>query len=119
MVLFTNSLPIIYLQMWLNEKPDLTQFASQQIPQDVQLDVTNAVASKKQRATDTIYVGKSHKKSPNEAVAEAMVGFLKVKRQKTGALNSNLTASLGVELQMFMHVQSALKKMSCWRSRYQ
>jgi hypothetical protein len=43
---FTNSLPIIYLQMWLNKKPNLTQFISRKIPQDVQLDSTNSVASK-------------------------------------------------------------------------
>jgi len=39
--------------MWLNEKPDLTHFVSQQIPQDVQLDTSNAMAPKKQRASDT------------------------------------------------------------------
>jgi hypothetical protein len=29
---FTRSLPIIYLQMWLNEKTNLTQFVSWQVP---------------------------------------------------------------------------------------
>jgi hypothetical protein len=33
---FTNSLSIIYLQIWLNEKPNLAQSISRQIPQDVQ-----------------------------------------------------------------------------------
>jgi hypothetical protein len=35
---FTNSLSIIYLHMWLNEKPNLTSLVSRQIPLDVQLD---------------------------------------------------------------------------------
>ncbi len=35
---FTNSLPIIYLHMWLNEQPLLTSFVSHKIPDGVQLD---------------------------------------------------------------------------------
>jgi hypothetical protein len=38
---FTNSLPIIYLRMWLNDKPQLASFVSRQIPSDVQLDTGN------------------------------------------------------------------------------
>jgi hypothetical protein len=38
---FTNSLPIIYLRMWLNDKPQITSFVSQQIPPDVLLDTGN------------------------------------------------------------------------------
>ncbi len=43
---FTNSLPMIYLRMWLTEKPKLTKFVSWQIPKDVQLNTTNSVAFK-------------------------------------------------------------------------
>ncbi|MFN9979750.1 MAG: hypothetical protein ACK53Y_07545, partial [bacterium] len=43
---FTNSLPIIYLKMWLNDKPQLTSFVSPQIPPNVQLDASNKESSK-------------------------------------------------------------------------
>jgi len=98
--------------MWLNEKPDLTQFVSPQIPQDVQLDTTNAMASKKRRASDTSSLcksNKSQKKSPNEDVAEALIGYIKTKEAKT--INpGNMTESLGAELQTFMRAQSAMEK---------
>jgi hypothetical protein len=75
------------------------------------------VASKK-RASDTTSVGKSQKISPNEAVTEAIIGYMKVK--EAAALNPrNMTKSLGVELQTFMHTQSTMEKMSYKRSRHQ
>lgn len=78
-------------------KPNLTEVVSPQIPQDVQLDTTNSVASKNGRASDTNYAGKNQKKSPNEAVAEAIVGYMKMKEAE--ALNPrNMTESLVVEL---------------------
>jgi hypothetical protein len=98
--------------MWLNEKPDLTQFVSPQIPQDVQLDTTNAMASKKRRASDTSSLcksNKSQKKSPNEAVAEALIGYIKMKEAET-VNPKNMTESLGAELQTFMRAQSAMEK---------
>jgi hypothetical protein len=106
---FMNNLPIIYLQMWLNEKPDLTQFVSWQIPQETQLDTSNAVASKKQRASDSRSVSRRHKKSTNEAVAEAIVGYMKVK-EATTLHPSNMTEALGVMLKTFMHAQSTIEK---------
>jgi valyl-tRNA synthetase len=109
---FTNSLPIIYLQIWLNEKPDLTHFVSRQIPQDVQLDTSNSMASKKQRASDTSSQCKSiksQKKSPNEAVAEALIGYIKTKEAET-VNPRNMIESLGAELQTFMRAQSTMEK---------
>ncbi|MFO0446804.1 MAG: hypothetical protein ACK524_17960 [Planctomyces sp.] len=109
---FTNSLPILYLRMWLNEKPDLTHFVSRQIPQDVQLDTSNAMASKKRRASDTssqCKSNKSQKKSPNEAVAEALIGYIQTKEAE--AVNPrNMTETLGAELQTFMRAQSTMEK---------
>jgi hypothetical protein len=90
--------------MWLTKKQNLKLFVSRQIPQDVELDTTNSVASKTQRASDTTCVGRSQKKSLNEAVAEAIIGYLEVKEAE--ALNpKNKPKSLGVELQTFMHAQ--------------
>ncbi len=31
---FMNNLPIVYLRMWLNEKPQMTSFISQRIPDE-------------------------------------------------------------------------------------
>jgi hypothetical protein len=39
---FTNSLPTVYLSLWLNEKPNLTSFVSRQIPAGVQCDSAKA-----------------------------------------------------------------------------
>ncbi len=44
---FTNSLPIVYLLMWLNEKPNLTSFVSHQIPADIQCDSAKADGNQK------------------------------------------------------------------------
>jgi len=48
---FTNSLPIIYLRMWRNERPLLTTFVSRKIPDGIQLDTMKAEA-KKRSASD-------------------------------------------------------------------
>jgi hypothetical protein len=79
---FMNSLPIIYLHKWLNENPNLTSFVSRQILPNVQLDTGNVNASKKWRASDGSVSAKSKKnakKSPNEQVAEALIGYIKAK----------------------------------------
>jgi hypothetical protein len=46
---FTNSLPIIYLCMWLNEKPNLTSFVSRQVPPDAQLVNSRLVGCQKKK----------------------------------------------------------------------
>jgi len=116
---FTNSLPIIYLRMLLNEKPDLTHFVSWQIPQDVQLDTSNAMASKKWRASDTssqCKSNKSQKKSPNEAVAEALIGYIKMKETET-VNPRNMTESLGAELQTFVRAQSTMENIDLLKKK--
>ncbi len=51
---FTNSLPIIYLRMWLSKKTNLTSFVSHQIPADVQCDSAKADGNqKKRKASDS------------------------------------------------------------------
>jgi hypothetical protein len=107
-----QAVPIIYLLMWLNEKPDLTHFVSWQILQDVQLDTSNDMASKKRRASDTSFQcksNKSQKKSPNEAVAEALIGYIQTKEAKA-VYPRNMTETLGAELQTFMRAQSTVEK---------
>jgi hypothetical protein len=48
---FTNSLPIVYLRMWLNERPLLTSFVSRKIPDGIQLDTARAASTKKRLAS--------------------------------------------------------------------
>jgi hypothetical protein len=63
---FTNSLPIINLRMWLNEKPNL--FVAR-------------LQKKERRAILLVLVLKNNKqrKSPSETTAEAIAGLVKVK----------------------------------------
>ena len=43
---FTNSIVIVYLRLWLNEKPGLTNFVSRHLPAELQIDsMTGAAAS--------------------------------------------------------------------------
>jgi hypothetical protein len=42
---FTNSIVIIYLRLWLNEKPGLTGFVSRELPAAIQIDSMNAPSS--------------------------------------------------------------------------
>jgi hypothetical protein len=54
---FMHSLPIVYLCMWLNEKPSLTSFISCQISVDVQCDSAKADGNqKKLKASDSISI---------------------------------------------------------------
>ncbi len=109
---FTNSLPIIYLRMWLNEKPNLTSFISRQIPMDVQFDTSNTDASKKRKASDTstsAINNKSNKKSPNEQMADAIIGYIKVK-EAVAVQPNNMSHSLSVEMEQFMQSQLSKEK---------
>jgi hypothetical protein len=48
---FTNSLPIVYLHMRLNEQPLLTSFVSHKIPDGIQLDTAAKGSNKKRLAS--------------------------------------------------------------------
>jgi hypothetical protein len=110
---FTNSLPIIYLRMWLNEKPNLTSFVSRQIPPDVQLDTAVSEDSRKKRkASDTISVSSKNskgKKSPSETIAEAIAGLVKVKELELAQPRSTADF-LVVDLKHIMESQSTKER---------
>ncbi len=42
---FTNSVVMIYLHLWLNERPGLTGFVSRHIPDEFQVDTLTAPAA--------------------------------------------------------------------------
>jgi hypothetical protein len=46
---FTNSLPIVYLRMWLNERPNMTSFISRKIQDECQLDTSDNATGKKRK----------------------------------------------------------------------
>ncbi len=84
---FTNSLLIIYLRMWLNERPLLTTFVSRKIPDGIQLDTMQAEA-KKRSASDRDSKksdGKTQKKSPSESIADAFISFVKIRKSEYSA----------------------------------
>jgi len=96
----------------LNEKPNLTSFVSRQTPPDVQLDTGNVSASKKGRASDSSVSANSNKntkKSHNEQVAEALISYIEAK-ESAAVQPENISYSLHVELEGFMHSQSAKEK---------
>ncbi len=54
---FTNSIVVIYLRLWLNERPGLNGFVSRQLPDTIQVDSMQAPgalpAAKQQSALDS------------------------------------------------------------------
>jgi hypothetical protein len=60
---FTNSVVIIYLRLWLNERPGLTGFESRQLPDTIQVDSMQAPAAtsaiKQQSASEASRLHKS------------------------------------------------------------
>jgi len=109
---FTNSLPIIYLRMWLNERPLLTTFVSRKIPDGIQLDTMKAEA-KKRSASDrdsTKSDGKKQKKSPSESIADAFISFVKIKEEEAATHPQNIMDSLGGELKSVLRSQAVKEK---------
>jgi len=109
---FTNSVPIIYLRMWLNERPLLTMFVSQKVPDGIQLDTMKAEA-KKRSALDrdsTKSDGKKQKKSPSESIADAFISFVKIKEEEATAHPQNIMDSLGGELKSVLRSQAVKEK---------
>jgi hypothetical protein len=71
---FTNSLPEIYLRMWLNEnKPHMTSFVSHKIPDEFQLATTES---------------KTKQKSTLESIAEAFTSFVQLRHKDQETVSS-------------------------------
>ncbi len=65
-------------------------------------------ASKKLRVSDSSVSAKnnkSNKKSPNEKVAEALIGYIKAK-EAVAVQHQNISNSLSAEIETFMQSQS-------------
>ena len=75
---FTNSLPIIYLHVWLNEKPGLTGFVCRMIPVEIQMDSLGNIASEKRSMALSSASSEQNRKkmSPGELMADAMISLV-------------------------------------------
>jgi len=107
---FTNSLPIIYLRMWLNDKPQITSFVSQQIPPDVLLDTGNKEGSKKRKSIDNVSSAQRGRRSPTDTIADAIVGLAKAREAATAHQSASMCKVLEQELKSFLSSQSLKKK---------
>jgi hypothetical protein len=88
---FTNSLPIVYLKLWLNVKDVMTDFVTWEIPSDVQLDSGNH-SKKKRLAADTATIEpgvakKKRKSTPSENLAESFASYVTVKQDEASIFN--------------------------------
>ncbi len=104
---FMNSLPIVYLRMWLNEKPHMTSFTSRRIPDECQLDAMDDKNKKRKASTAIVAEPRSNKKqkSPLETIADAFTSFLQSRNQDTEK-QYELTKTLGDDMQIYMSSQS-------------
>jgi folate-dependent tRNA-U54 methylase TrmFO/GidA len=79
---------------------------------DIQLDTGKAEASKTRRASNTSTSATkniSNKESPNEQMAGAIIGYIKVKEAEA-VQPGNMSHSLSVELEQSMQSQSSTEK---------
>jgi len=85
---FTNSILIIYLRLWLNERPGLVNFVSRQIPGLMQVDSMAAAAapagSKK---------SEEKRRSP-DLLASAIKELAESRKRPADAADSEITASI-------------------------
>jgi hypothetical protein len=100
---FTNSLPIIYLRMWLNDKPQITSFVSRQILPDVQLDTGNKESSKrKQKSIDNVSSAQRERRLPTDTIVDAIIGLVEAREAATAHQTASMSKVLGQELKSFL-----------------
>ena len=87
---FTNSILIIYLRMWLNERPGLVNFASRQIPGPMQLDSMAAAAVP---APASSRKSEEKRRSP-DLLANAIIQLAESRKRPVNAADSEITASI-------------------------
>jgi hypothetical protein len=80
---FTNSVVIVYLRLWLNERPGLTGFVSRQLPDVMQVDTMQAPAAisavKQQSAAEASRL----RKSP-DIIADSINNLAKARKMDDG-----------------------------------
>lgn len=110
---FTNSLPIVYLRMWLNDRPNMTSFVSRKIPDDCQLDTSDTTNNNRKRKMSAAVAVQSkpnnkQKKSPSESIAEAFTSLIQLKQNE--AKPNDLSEILRGDMQSYMRSQSTKER---------
>jgi hypothetical protein len=83
---FTNSVVIIYLRMWLNERPGLTSFVSRELPEGIQIDSMEAPAATvtvRRQSSGTASTESKLRKSP-DMLAESINNLAKARKIEDG-----------------------------------
>jgi hypothetical protein len=80
---FTNSIVIIYLRLWLNERPGLTRFVNRQLPAEIQVDSMKAPA-KLQSQTSNVSDGRDSARRSPDIFAKAISELAKARKLDNG-----------------------------------
>jgi hypothetical protein len=109
----TNSLPIVYLRMWPNNRPNLTSFVSRKIPDECQLDTNDTTNNNQKRKMSAAIAVQSkpnnkQKKSPSESIAEAFTNLIQWKQNEVKP--SDLSDILRGDVQSYMQSQSTKER---------
>ena len=90
---FTNSVVIIYLRLWLNERPGLSGFVSRHIPDILQVDTMTAPAAMSTTRQQTLVVKRAMSRSPPDMLAESINNLAKARKSDDGkkAMHESIT----------------------------
>jgi len=83
---FTNSIVIIYLRLWLNEKPGLTSFVSRELPDSIQIDSmgnTAAAMLARRQTLNSAAADSKMRKSP-DMLADSINNLAKARKIEDG-----------------------------------
>ena len=95
---FTNSLVIVYLRMWLNERPGLNGFVSRKIPAHIQVDSMGGISGKRAIGSETSSLDKMRKKqSSGELLFDAMNNLAQAKWEETKARQDDISRQLQMQ----------------------
>jgi hypothetical protein len=87
---FTNSIVIIYLRMWLNERPGLVNFVSRQIPGNIQVD---SMATSVSAVSETKKKNEAHRRSP-DLLAQAIHELAESRKRPVETVNPGINESI-------------------------
>jgi hypothetical protein len=113
---FTNSIVIVYLRLWLNEKPGLTNFVSRHLPAELQIDsMTGAAASLLRLQSKSI-----KRKSTDDAVslAAAISELASAKKRDDGKKDMhNSISSFMASEKIKVEVETQMEKINLLRAQ--
>jgi len=99
---FTNSVVIIYLRMWLNERPGLTSFVSRELLEGIQIDSMEAPAATvtvRRQSSGTASTESKLRKSP-DMLAESINNLVKARKIEDGRMEMHFSITKYHETEM-------------------